>query len=270
MEMINNVRSYMNEIAKIPLLTAEQEVELAEARDVDALVQHNLRLVVSIAKKYQGKGLPLLDLIQEGNMGLMTAARKYDASKGFRFSTYATYWIKQALSRATMDQSRNIRIPIHIIGEVNKMNKVFNWYVAEYGDEPTDEILAEMCQKTVEEIQELRKTAQNTVSLNSIIGDEEDTELGDFIADEEMVTPYKSAENMMLKDTLNKILGTIGDREAKVIKMRFGLDEYEPMTLEEVGKELGVTKERIRQIEGLALKKLRNPVRSGTLKDYLD
>ena len=155
MEMINNVRSYMNEIAKIPLLTAEQEVELAEARDVDALVQHNLRLVVSIAKKYQGKGLPLLDLIQEGNMGLMTAARKYDASKGFRFSTYATYWIKQALSRATMDQSRNIRIPIHIIGEVNKMNKVFNWYVAEYGDEPTDEVLAEMCQKTVEEMPEI-------------------------------------------------------------------------------------------------------------------
>ena len=270
METINSVRDYMNEIAKIPLLTADEEVSLSEAGDVDALVEHNLRLVVSIAKRYQGKGLPLLDLIQEGNIGLMTAAQKYDASKGFRFSTYATYWIKQALSRALMSQSRNIRIPVHIISEVNKMNKMITWYVNEYGEEPSDDILAEMCQKSVEEIQELKEKSQNTVSLNAIVGDEEDTELGDFIADEEIITPYKNAENAMLKDALNNILGTISDREAKVIKMRFGLDNDEPMTLEEVGKELGVTKERIRQIEGLALKKLRNPIRSGSLKEYLD
>lgn len=270
MEVISNLRNYFNEIAKIPLLTREEEVELSEAGDVDALVQHNLRLVVSIAKRYQNRGLALLDLIQEGNIGLMTAAKKYDASKGFRFSTYATYWIKQALSRAVMSQTRNIRIPVHKMTELNQMFKIITWYVNEYGDEPNDEVLAEMCKTTVENIKDLKEMTQNTVSLNAIVGDEEDTELGDFIEDKQAVTPYKSAENSILRDSLLGVLETIEEREAKVIKMRFGLDGSEPMTLEEVGKELGVTKERIRQIENKALKKLRNPIRSATLKDYLD
>lgn len=269
MEVVNNLRSYMNEIANIPLLTAEEEVSLAEAKDVDALTRHNLRLVVSVAKRYQNKGLNFMDLIQEGNIGLMKAAQKYDASLGFRFSTYATYWIKQSLSRAIMNQSRTIRIPAHMVGEVNQMRKMIAWYEKENNEEPTIEILAEMLKKSVKEVEELQEMIQNTVSLNAIVGDEEDTELGDFIADEEIITPYKSAETAMLRDSLYGLLDTLSDREAAVIKMRFGL-EGNSMTLEEVGKELGVTKERIRQIEDKALKKLRNPIRSATLKDYLD
>lgn len=269
MEVVNNLRSYMNEIANIPLLTAEEEVSLAEARDMDALTRHNLRLVVSIAKRYQNKGLSFMDLIQEGNIGLMKAAEKYDASLGFRFSTYATHWIKQALSRAIMNQSRTIRIPAHMVGEVNQMRKMIAWYEKENNEEPTIEVLAEMLKKSVKEVEELREMVQNTVSLNAIVGDEEDTELGDFIADEETITPYKSAETAMLRDSLYGLLDTLSEREAAVIKMRFGL-EGNSMTLEEVGNELGVTKERIRQIEDKALKKLRNPIRSATLKDYLD
>lgn len=270
METINGIREYMNNISKIPLLTADEEVSLCKARDTDSLVQHNLRLVVSIAKRYQGKGLSLMDLIQEGNMGLMTAAQKYDASKGFRFSTYATYWIKQALSRALINQSRNIRVPVHMISEVNKMRKAIAEYVNTFGEEPEEEVLAGMLKKSVEDVRKLEEICQSTVSLNAIVGDEEDTELGDFIADDNILTPYQNAENEMLKDALNGILETIDSREAKVIKMRFGLDNNEPMTLEEVGKNLGVTKERIRQIEDKALRKLRNPIRSATLKDYLD
>lgn len=269
MEIVNTLRSYMNDIANVPLLTAEEEVRLAEAKDYDALVVHNLRLVVSIAKRYQGKGLPFLDLIQEGNAGLMKAAEKYDPALGFRFSTYATHWIKQSLSRAMMNQTRNIRIPAHMVSEINQMKKVIAWYEKENNEEPTIEEIAEMLKKTVEEVQELQEILQNTVSLNAIVGDEEDTELGDFIADEETITPYKSAETAMLRDSIYDLLDTLSEREAAVIKMRFGL-EGNSMTLEEVGKELGVTKERIRQIEDKALKKLRNPIRSATLKDYLD
>lgn len=269
MEQVNNLREYMNEIAKIPLLTKEQEVEYSKAQDYDALTQHNLRLVVSIAKHYQGKGMGFQDLIQEGNMGLMTAAKKYDADRGFRFSTYATYWIKQAISRAMINQSRNIRIPVHMIGEVNKVKAVIKKYEEEHLETPTNEQIAAIMGKKVEEIDKLAKLVWNTVSLNSIVGDEEDTELGDFIEDESVITPYQSAENSMLRESLNGILDTIDAREAQVIRMRFGLDG-EAMTLEEVGKELGVTKERIRQIEDKALKKLRNPMRSATLKDYLD
>lgn len=269
MELVNNLREYMNEIAKIPLLTAEQEVEYSKSEDYDALVQHNLRLVVSIAKRYQGKGMNFQDLIQEGNIGLMTAAKKYDADKGFRFSTYATYWIKQAISRAMINQTRNIRIPVHMIGEVNKVKAVIKKYEDEYNETPTNEQVAKLMGKKVEDIENLIKLTWNTSSLNALVGDEEDTELGDFIEDEKTLTPYQSAENALLRDSLEGILGTIGDREAQVIRMRFGLDG-EAMTLEEVGNTLGVTKERIRQIEDKALKKLRNPIRSATLKDYLD
>ena len=269
MELVNNLRNYMNEIANIPLLTAEEEVSLCEARDVDALTQHNLRLVVNLAKRYQGKGLAFMDLIQEGNMGLMKAAEKYDASKGFRFSTYATYWIKQALSRALVNQSRNIRVPVHMVTEINKVKAAAAKYEEEYNETPTNEQLAKILGKEVKEVDDLMKIVMGTVSLNSIVGDEEDSELGDFIADDNMLTPYQSAENSMLREALDGLLGTIDAREAKVIKMRFGLDG-EAMTLEEVGKELGVTKERIRQIEDKALKKLRNPIRSASLKEYLD
>ena len=269
MEVVNNLRNYMNEIAKIPLLTAEEEVSLAEAKDVDALTRHNLRLVVSIAKRYQNKGLSFMDLIQEGNIGLMKAAEKYDASLGFRFSTYATHWIKQSLSRALMNQSRTIRIPAHMVGEVNAIKKAIKAYEDEYAETPTNAELAKILNKKEQEIDELVKMAWGTVSLNSIVGDEEDTELGDFIADEDTITPYKSAETAMLRDSLYDLLDTLSDREATVVKMRFGL-EGNAMTLEEVGKELGVTKERIRQIEDKALKKLRNPIRSATLKDYVD
>lgn len=269
MELVNNLREYMNEIANIPLLTAEEEVSLCEARDVDALTRHNLRLVVSVAKKYQNKGLDFIDLIQEGNIGLMKAAEKYDASLGFRFSTYATHWIKQALSRAIMNQSRTIRIPAHMVGEVNAIKKAIKAYEDEYAETPTNAELAKILNKKEDEIEDLVKMAWNTVSLNSIVGDEEDTELGDFIADDNTVTPYKSAETTMLRDSIYNLLDTLGEREAAVIKMRFGL-EGNSMTLEEVGKELGVTKERIRQIEDKALKKLRNPIRSATLRDYLD
>lgn len=269
METVNNLREYMNEIANIPLLTAEEEVCLSEAKDVDALTRHNLRLVVSVAKKYQNKGLSFMDLIQEGNIGLMKAAEKFDASLGFRFSTYATHWIKQALSRALMNQSRTIRIPAHMVGEVNAIKKAIKAYEDEYAETPTNAELAKILGKEEKDIEDLVKMAWNTVSLNSIVGDEEDTELGDFIADEEQVTPYKSAETTLLRDSIYNLLDTLGEREAAVIKMRFGL-EGNSMTLEEVGKELGVTKERIRQIEDKALKKLRNPIRSATLRDYLD
>lgn len=269
MEVVNNLRSYMNEIANIPLLSMEEEVSLAEAKDVDALTRHNLRLVVSVAKRYQNKGLSFMDLIQEGNMGLMKAATKYDASLGFRFSTYATYWIKQALSRAIMNQSRTIRIPAHMVSAVNMIRKAIKKYEDEHDETPTNAQIAQMVNLKEKEVDEIVQMAWGTVSLNSIVGDEEDTELGDFIADEETITPYKSAETAMLRDSLYGLLDTLADREAAVIKMRFGL-EGNPMTLEEVGKELGVTKERIRQIEDKALKKLRNPIRSATLKDYLD
>ena len=269
METVNNLREYMNEIANIPLLTAEEEVCLSEAKDVDALTRHNLRLVVSVAKKYQNKGLSFMDLIQEGNIGLMKAAEKFDASLGYRFSTYATHWIKQALSRALMNQSRTIRIPAHMVGEVNAIKKAIKAYEDEYAETPTNAELAKILGKEEKDIEDLVKMAWNTVSLNSIVGDEEDTELGDFIADEEAVTPYKSAETTLLRDSIYNLLDTLGEREAAVIKMRFGL-EGNSMTLEEVGKELGVTKERIRQIEDKALKKLRNPIRSATLRDYLD
>ena len=269
MEVVNNLRSYMNEIANIPLLSMEEEVSLAEAKDVDALTRHNLRLVVSVAKRYQNKGLSFMDLIQEGNMGLMKAATKYDASLGFRFSTYATYWIKQALSRAIMNQSRTIRITAHMVSAVNMIRKAIKKYEDENDEIPTNAQIAQMVNLKEKEVDEIVQMAWGTVSLNSIVGDEEDTELGDFIADEETITPYKSAETAMLRDSIYGLLDTLADREAAVIKMRFGL-EGNPMTLEEVGKELGVTKERIRQIEDKALKKLRNPIRSATLKDYLD
>ena len=269
MEVVNNIREYMNEIANIPLLSAEEEVSLAEAKDVDALTRHNLRLVVSVAKRYQNKGLSFMDLIQEGNIGLMKAAQKYDASLGFRFSTYATWWIKQSLSRAIMNQSRTIRIPAHMVSAVNMIKKAIKKYEDENDETPTNAEIAKLVNLKEKDVEDIIQMAWGTVSLNSIVGDEEDTELGDFIADEETITPYKSAETAMLRDSIYGLLDTLSDREAAVIKMRFGL-EGNSMTLEEVGKELGVTKERIRQIEDKALKKLRNPIRSATLKDYLD
>jgi len=270
------VRMYLKEIGKVPLLTAEEEVELAmrmEAGDEAAkqkLCEANLRLVVSIAKKYVGRGMLFLDLIQEGNLGLIKAVDKFDWTKGYKFSTYATWWIRQAITRSIADQARTIRIPVHMVETINKLIRISRQLLQEKGREPTpDEIAAEMG-ISVEKVREILKIAQEPVSLETPIGEEEDSHLGDFIPDDDAPAPAEAAAFSMLKEQLVDVLGTLTEREQKVLKLRFGLEDGRARTLEEVGKQFDVTRERIRQIEAKALRKLRHPTRSKKLKDYLE
>ena len=270
------VRMYLKEIGKVPLLTADEEKELAkrmEAGDETAkqkLCEANLRLVVSIAKKYVGRGMLFLDLIQEGNLGLIKAVDKFDWERGFKFSTYATWWIRQAITRSIADQARTIRIPVHMVETINKLIRVSRQLLQEEGREPTpDEIAAEMG-ISVEKVREILKIAQEPVSLETPIGEEEDSHLGDFIPDEDAPAPAEAAAFSMLKEQLVDVLGTLTEREQKVLKLRFGLEDGRARTLEEVGKKFDVTRERIRQIEAKALRKLRHPTRSKKLKDYLE
>ena len=270
------VRMYLKEIGKVPLLTAAEEIELAkrmEAGDEYAkqkLCEANLRLVVSIAKKYVGRGMLFLDLIQEGNLGLIKAVDKFDWTKGYKFSTYATWWIRQAITRSIADQARTIRIPVHMVETINKLIRVSRQLLQEEGREPSpDEIAAEMG-ISVEKVREILKIAQEPVSLETPIGEEEDSHLGDFIPDEDAPAPAEAAAFSMLKEQLVDVLGTLTEREQKVLKLRFGLEDGRARTLEEVGKQFDVTRERIRQIEAKALRKLRHPTRSKKLKDYLE
>lgn len=270
------VRMYLKEIGNVPLLTTEQEVELAkrvEAGDEEAkkqLTEANLRLVVSIAKKYVGRGMPFLDLIQEGNMGLMKAVDKFDYTKGFKFSTYATWWIRQAITRAIADQARTIRIPVHMVETINKLIRIQRQLLQDLGREPTpEEIGAEMDMPT-EKVREILKIAQEPVSLETPIGEEDDSHLGDFIEDQDATSPADAAAYELLKEQLEGVLDTLTDREENVLRLRFGLDDGRTRTLEEVGKVFGVTRERIRQIEAKALRKLRHPSRSKQLKDFLE
>jgi len=270
------VRMYLKEIGRVPLLTAEEEVELAkrmEQGDEEAkrrLAEANLRLVVSIAKRYVGRGMLFLDLIQEGNLGLIKAVEKFDFRKGFKFSTYATWWIRQAITRAIADQARTIRIPVHMVETINKLIRVSRQLLQEYGREPTPEEIAEKMDIPVERVREIMKIAQEPVSLETPIGEEEDSHLGDFIEDEDALAPAEAASFMLLKEQLEGVLDSLTPREEKVLRLRFGLDDGRSRTLEEVGKEFGVTRERIRQIEAKALRKLRHPSRSKKLKDYLE
>ena len=270
------VRMYLKEIGKVPLLTAEEEIELAkrmEAGDEDAkkrLAEANLRLVVSIAKRYVGRGMLFLDLIQEGNLGLIKAVEKFDFRKGFKFSTYATWWIRQAITRAIADQARTIRIPVHMVETINKLVRVSRQLLQELGREPTPEEIAERMEIPVERVREILKISQEPVSLETPIGEEEDSHLGDFIQDDNVPVPADAAAFTLLKEQLVEVLGTLTEREQKVLRLRFGLDDGRARTLEEVGKEFNVTRERIRQIEAKALRKLRHPSRSRKLKDYLD
>ena len=270
------VRMYLKEIGKVPLLTADEEVELAkrmEQGDEEAkrkLCEANLRLVVSIAKKYVGRGMLFLDLIQEGNLGLIKAVDKFDWTKGYKFSTYATWWIRQAITRSIADQARTIRIPVHMVETINKLIRISRQLLQEEGREPTpDEIAAEMG-ITVEKVREIQKIAQEPVSLETPIGEEEDSHLGDFIPDDDAPAPAEAAAFSMLKDQLEEVLSTLTEREQKVLKLRFGIDDGRARTLEEVGKEFDVTRERIRQIEAKALRKLRHPTRRKKLEDYLE
>ncbi|NLJ41386.1 MAG: RNA polymerase sigma factor RpoD [Clostridiales bacterium] len=270
------VRMYLKEIGKVSLLTAEEEVDLAmrmEAGDEMAkreLAEANLRLVVSIAKRYVGRGMLFLDLIQEGNLGLIKAVEKYDYRKGFKFSTYATWWIRQAITRAIADQARTIRIPVHMVETINKLIRVSRQLLQEYGREPLPEEIAEEMGITEEKVRDILKIAQEPVSLETPIGEEEDSHLGDFIPDEDAPAPAESAAFTLLKEQLMEVLDTLTPREEKVLRLRFGLDDGRARTLEEVGKEFNVTRERIRQIEAKALRKLRHPSRSKKLKDFLD
>ena len=270
------VRMYLKEIGKVPLLTAEEEIELAkrmEAGDEDAkkrLAEANLRLVVSIAKRYVGRGMLFLDLIQEGNLGLIKAVEKFDYNKGLKFSTYATWWIRQAITRAIADQARTIRIPVHMVETINKLVRVSRQLLQELGREPTPEEIAERMEIPVERVREILKISQEPVSLETPIGEEEDSHLGDFIQDDNVPVPADAAAFTLLKEQLVEVLGTLTEREQKVLRLRFGLDDGRARTLEEVGKEFNVTRERIRQIEAKALRKLRHPSRSRKLKDYLD
>ncbi|WP_025641465.1 RNA polymerase sigma factor RpoD [Schnuerera ultunensis] len=270
------VRMYLKEIGKIPLLTAEEEVELAqrmEAGDEIAkkkLAEANLRLVVSIAKRYVGRGMLFLDLIQEGNLGLMKAVEKFDYEKGFKFSTYATWWIRQAITRAIADQARTIRIPVHMVETINKLVRVQRQLVQELGRDPTPEEIAKEMNMEVEKVREIMKIAQEPVSLETPIGEEEDSHLGDFIEDDNALAPADAATYIMLREQLIDVLDTLTPREQKVLRLRFGLDDGRARTLEEVGKEFDVTRERIRQIEAKALRKLRHPSRSKKLKDFLE
>ena len=270
------VRMYLKEIGKVPLLSAEEEIELAkrmENGDQEAkkrLAEANLRLVVSIAKRYVGRGMLFLDLIQEGNLGLIKAVEKFDFHKGFKFSTYATWWIRQAITRAIADQARTIRIPVHMVETINKLIRISRQLLQELGREPTAEELAVEMQMPEEKVREIMKIAQEPVSLETPIGEEEDSHLGDFIPDDDIPAPAEAAAFTLLKEQLMEVLDTLTEREEKVLRLRFGLDDGRARTLEEVGKEFNVTRERIRQIEAKALRKLRHPSRSKKLKDYLE
>ena len=269
------VRMYLKEIGKVTLLSSDEEIELAqrmEQGDEDAkkrLAEANLRLVVSIAKRYVGRGMQFLDLIQEGNLGLIKAVEKFDYRKGYKFSTYATWWIRQAITRAIADQARTIRIPVHMVETINKLIRVSRQLLQELGREPTSEEIAEVMELPVERVREILKISQEPVSLETPIGEEEDSHLGDFIQDENVPVPADAAAFAVLKEELMKVLDTLTEREQKVLRLRFGLDDGRARTLEEVGKEFNVTRERIRQIEAKALRKLRHPSRSRKLKDFL-
>jgi RNA polymerase primary sigma factor len=269
------VRMYLKEIGRVPLLTAEEEVELAkrmEMGDKEAkqrLIESNLRLVVSIAKRYVGRGMLFLDLIQEGNMGLIKAVEKFDYRKGYKLSTYATWWIRQAITRSIADQARTIRIPVHMVETINKLVRTSRQLLQELGREPTAEEIAGEMGLTPERVREIQKIAQEPVSLETPIGEEEDSHLGDFIEDVDALAPAEAASFMLLKEQIEEVLDTLNEREQRVLRLRFGLDDGKARTLEEVGREFGVTRERIRQIEAKALRKLRHPQRSKKLRDYL-
>ena len=270
------VRMYLKEIGKVPLLNADEEIELAKRMsegDEDAkkrLAEANLRLVVSIAKRYVGRGMLFLDLIQEGNLGLIKAVEKFDYQKGFKFSTYATWWIRQAITRAIADQARTIRIPVHMVETINKLIRVSRQLLQELGREPMPEEIAKEMDMPVERVREILKISQEPVSLETPIGEEEDSHLGDFIQDDNVPVPAEAAAQTLLKEQLNEVLDTLTEREQKVLRLRFGMNDGRARTLEEVGKEFDVTRERIRQIEAKALRKLRHPSRSRKLRDYLD
>ena len=270
------VRMYLKEIGKVPLLTADEEIELAKRMEKgddyakQKLAEANLRLVVSIAKRYVGRGMLFLDLIQEGNLGLIKAVEKFDYRKGYKFSTYATWWIRQAITRAIADQARTIRIPVHMVETINKQIRVSRQLLQELGREPTPEEVAEKMDISVDRVREIIKISQEPVSLETPIGEEEDSHLGDFIQDENAPVPAEAATFTLLKEQLQEVLGTLTEREQKVLILRFGLEDGRSRTLEEVGKEFNVTRERIRQIEAKALRKLRHPSRSRKLKDYLE
>ncbi|MBR0400723.1 MAG: RNA polymerase sigma factor RpoD [Mogibacterium sp.] len=270
------VRMYFKEIGKVPLLSAEEERDLAiriEQGDEEAkkkLCESNLRLVVSIARRYLNRGLSFLDLIQEGNLGLIKAVEKFDYTKGYKFSTYATWWIRQAITRSIADQARTIRIPVHMVETINKLIRISRQLLQEYGREPTSEEIAKEMGISVEKVREIKKISQDPVSLETPIGEEEDSHLGDFIPDEDIPSPVEAAAYSMLQKQLREVLDTLSEREKKVLILRFGLDDGRPRTLEEVGREFNVTRERIRQIEAKALRKLRHPSRSKKLRDYLE
>lgn len=275
-ESTDPVRQYLREIGKVPLLTAEDEVELAKRNEKsekaakDKLTESNLRLVVSIAKKYIGRGLSLLDLIQEGNQGLIRAVEKYDWRKGYKFSTYATWWIRQAITRAIADQARTIRIPVHMVETINKLYRISRKLMQQLGREPTPEEIGAEVELEPDRVREIFKIAQEVTSLEAPVGEDQESFLGDFIPDESQLSPVDQASKQLLKDHLDEVLATLSDREARVLKLRFGLEGSKQMTLEEVGKVFGVTRERIRQIEAKALRKLKHPSRRKKLQDYLD
>lgn len=270
------VKIYLKEIGRVPLLTAEEEIELAERMaqgDIKArkrLAEANLRLVVSIAKRYVGRGMQFLDLIQEGNLGLIKAVEKFDHTKGFKFSTYATWWIRQAITRAIADQARTIRIPVHMVETITKVKKASSQLLHQNGHDPSPEEIAEFTEMPVERVREIMRIAQDPVSLETPIGEEEDSHLGDFIPDDDAPAPAEAASLILLKEQLGEVLSTLTEREEKVLRLRFGLEDGRSRTLEEVGKEFNVTRERIRQIEAKALRKLRHPSRSKKVKDFLD
>ncbi len=270
------VKIYLKEIGRVPLLTTEEEIELAQRMTTGdpyakrRLSEANLRLVVSIAKKYVGRGMQFLDLIQEGNLGLIKAVDKFDYTKGFKFSTYATWWIRQAITRAIADQARTIRIPVHMVETITKVKKISSQLLHENGHDPSPDEIAEKLNMPVDKIREIMRVAQDPVSLETPIGEEEDSHLGDFIPDDDAPAPAEAASHTLLKEQLDKILSTLTDREAKVLKLRFGLEDGKSRTLEEVGSRFDVTRERIRQIEAKALRKLRHPSRSKQVKDFLD
>lgn len=270
------VKIYLKEIGRVPLLTSEEEIELAQRMATGdpyarkRLSEANLRLVVSIAKKYVGRGMQFLDLIQEGNLGLIKAVEKFDYTKGFKFSTYATWWIRQAITRAIADQARTIRIPVHMVETITKVKKISSQLLHENGHDPSPEDIAEKLEMPVDKVREIMRIAQDPVSLETPIGEEEDSHLGDFIPDDAAPAPAEAASHTLLKEQLNEVLSTLTDREAKVLKLRFGLEDGKARTLEEVGQRFDVTRERIRQIEAKALRKLRHPSRSKKVKDFLD